>query len=72
MNIEIDRVIDGNLLRFYKPKWFIKIKPSDYDYNKEKALKNLYSNKDKTSLWYKNHKKSTQSDFKTDAPELKK
>lgn len=67
-----DRVIDGNLLRFYKPKWFIKIKPSDYDYNKEKALKNLYSNKDKTSLWYKNHKKSTQSDFKTDAPELKK
>ncbi|MDF7638588.1 LTA synthase family protein [Lactobacillus sp. ESL0791] len=67
-----DRVINGNLLRFYKPKWFKKIKPSDYDYNKEKALKKLYSTKNKTSLWYKNHRKSTQSAFKTDAPELKK
>lgn len=66
-----DRVIDGNLLRFYQPKWFTKIKSSDYNYNKDQALKKLYSKNNKTSLWYKNHKKSTQSKFKTDAPELK-
>ncbi|WP_289762696.1 LTA synthase family protein [Lactobacillus intestinalis] len=66
-----DRVIEGNLLRFYKPVWFEKVKPSDYDYNKEVALKKLDSSSNKTSLWYKNHKKTTQSKFKTDAPELK-
>ena len=67
-----DRVINGNLLRFYKPSWFEKVKPKDYDYNKDVALKKLYSSDNKTSLWYKNHKKSTQSKFKTDAPELEK
>ncbi|WEV37387.1 LTA synthase family protein [Lactobacillus sp. ESL0677] len=66
-----DRVIDGNLLRFYKPKWFKKVKASDYDYNKDKALKKLFS-VNKTSLWYHNHKKTTQKKFKTDAPELEK
>ncbi|BDR60109.1 LTA synthase family protein [Lactobacillus xylocopicola] len=66
-----DRVIAGNLLRFYKPKWFKKVKTQDYDYNSEKALHQLYA-KDKNSLWAKNHRKSTQKDFKTDAPELKK
>ena len=66
-----DRVIAGNLLRFYHPKWFKKVKPQDYDYNEQKALKNLYA-KNKTSLWYKNHQKSTQNKFKTDAPELEK
>ncbi|MEB3364206.1 hypothetical protein SDC49_12350 [Lactobacillus sp. R2/2] len=38
-----DRVITGNLLRFYKPKWFKKVKPQDYDYNEQKALKRLYA-----------------------------
>ncbi|UZX31946.1 LTA synthase family protein [Lactobacillus helsingborgensis] len=66
-----DRVIAGNLLRFYKPKWFKKVKPQDYDYNEHKALKRLYA-KNKTSLWYKNHQKTTQNKFKTDAPELRK
>ncbi|WP_338199789.1 LTA synthase family protein [Lactobacillus rizhaonensis] len=66
-----DRVIAGNLLRFYHPKWFKKVKPQDYDYNEQKALKKLYS-KNKTSLWYKNHQKTTQNEFKTDAPELEK
>ena len=66
-----DRVIAGNLLRFYHPKWFKKVKPQDYDYNEQKALKNLYA-KNKTSLWYKNHQKTTQNKFKTDAPELEK
>ncbi|MCX8735705.1 LTA synthase family protein [Lactobacillus sp. B4026] len=67
-----DRVIAGNLLRFYHPKWFKKVNPHDYNYNEEKALKNLYSSHNKTSLWYHNHKKSTQNKFKTDAPELEK
>ncbi|CCI86020.1 LTA synthase family protein [Lactobacillus pasteurii] len=67
-----DRVINGNLLRFYKPKWFKKVDVKDYDYNKEKALKKLDSSKSKTSLWYNNKKKSTESKFKTDAPELDK
>lgn len=66
-----DRVIAGNLLRFYHPKWFKKVKPQDYDYNEQKALKKLYV-KNETSLWYKNHQKSTQNKFKTDAPELEK
>ena len=66
-----DRVIAGNLLRFYHPKWFKKVKPQDYDYNEQKALKKLYS-KNKTSLWYKNHQKTTQNKFITDAPELEK
>ena len=66
-----DRVIAGNLLRFYHPKWFKKVKPQDYDYNEQKALKKLYS-KNKTSLWYKNQQKTTQNKFKTDAPELEK
>ena len=66
-----DRVIAGNLLRFYKPKWFKKVKLQDYDYNEQKALKRLYA-KNKTSLWYKNHQKTTQNKFKTDAPELRK
>ncbi|MGN1272417.1 MAG: LTA synthase family protein [Lactobacillus sp.] len=67
-----DRVINGNLLRFYRPKWFTKVQPKDYDYNKEPSLKRLFDDPSKTSLWYKNHKKTTQKDFKTDAPELKK
>ena len=67
-----DRVIAGDLLRFYKPKGFKKVNPHNYDYNEKKALKQLYSSKTKTSLWYQNHKKTTQKQFKTDAPELEK
>ncbi len=67
-----DRVIAGDLLRFYKPKGFKKVNPHDYDYNEKKALKQLYSSKTKTSLRYQNHKKTTQKQFKTDAPELEK
>lgn len=66
-----DRVINGNLLRFYKPKWFTKVKAKDYDYNKAASLKTLFDKTNKTSLWYRNHQKSTQKLFKTDAPELK-
>lgn len=59
-----DRIINGNLLRFYKPSWFTKVKVKDYDYNKEASLKKLFDHVNKTSLWYQNHKKSTQKFLK--------
>ena len=69
-----DRVITGNLLRFYKPDGFEYVKRKNYSYKKCDSLKRLKKaeKKSKNSLWYQNGKKTTQSDFKTDAPELKK
>lgn len=69
-----DRVITGNLLRFYKPYGFEYVKRKNYSYKKSDSLKRLKKaeKKSKNSLWYQNGKKTTQSDFKTDAPELKK
>ncbi|MDX5124990.1 LTA synthase family protein [Lactobacillus paragasseri] len=69
-----DRVITGNLLRFYKPNGFKYVKRKNYSYKKIDSLKRLKKaeKKSKNSVWYQNGKKSTQSDFKTDAPELKK
>lgn len=69
-----DRVITGNLLRFYKPNGFKYVKRKNYSYKKTDSLKRLKKaeKKSKNGVWYQNGKKSTQSDFKTDAPELKK
>lgn len=69
-----DRVITGNLLRFYKPDGFEYVKRENYSYKKSDSLKRLKKaeKKSKNSVWYQNGKKTTQSDFKTDAPELKK
>ena len=69
-----DRVITGNLLRFYKPNGFKYVKRKNYSYKKTDSLKRLKKaeKKSKNSVWYQNGKKSTQSDFKTDTPELKK
>lgn len=69
-----DRVITGNLLRFYKPNGFKYVKRKNYSYKKTDSLKRLKKaeKKSKNSVWYQNGKKSIQSDFKTDAPELKK
>ncbi|MGI1820539.1 LTA synthase family protein [Lactobacillus johnsonii] len=69
-----DRVITGNLLRFYKPDGFEYVKRKNYSYKKSDSLKRLKKaeKKSKNSVWYQNSKKTTQSDFKTDAPELKK
>ena len=69
-----DRVITGNLLRFYKPDGFEYVKRKNYSYKKSDSLKRLKKaeKKSKNSLWYQNGKKTTQSDFKTDAPEMKK
>lgn len=69
-----DRVITGNLLRFYKPDGFEYVKRKNYSYKKSDSLKRLRKTekKSKNSVWYQNGKKTTQNDFKTDAPELKK
>lgn len=69
-----DRVITGNLLRFYKPEGFEYVKRKNYSYKKSESLKRLKKaeKKSKNSVWYQNGKKTTQNDFKTDAPELKK
>lgn len=69
-----DRVITGNLLRFYRPDDFKYVKRKNYSYKKSESLKRLKKaeKKSRNSLWYQKGKKSTQSDFKTDAPELKK
>ena len=69
-----DRVITGNLLRFYKLDGFEYVKRKNYSYKKSDSLKRLKKaeKKSKNSVWYQNGKKTTQSYFKTDAPELKK
>lgn len=66
-----DRVIQGNLLRFYRPNWFQRVKPADYDYNRQVQMRQLFA-KHPTSLYAQRHDKSSQNLFKTDAPELKK
>lgn len=68
-----DRVVTGNLLRFYHPSWFTPVKTSDYDYTKTDSLKKLAeAGKSKTSLKSQLGKKDASSLYKTDAPELKK
>ena len=58
----------------YRPDDFKYVKRKNYSYKKSESLKRLKKaeKKSKNSLWYQKEKKSTQSDFKTDAPELKK
>ncbi|MHC9533059.1 LTA synthase family protein [Dellaglioa sp. L3N] len=68
-----DEVITGDLLRFYTPSNFTKVDKSDYNYKESAALKTLKKaqKKEKTSLIEQNGGVSTESLFKTDAPELK-
>ncbi|MCH4058061.1 MAG: LTA synthase family protein [Lactobacillaceae bacterium] len=67
-----DRVINGDLLRFYDLKGFTKVKASDYSYKYSKALAKLKRDqkKDKSSLLYRNDNKSSLDLYKTNAPEL--
>ena len=67
-----DRIITGDLLRFYTPPNFKAVNRKDYSYKKKEALSRLKKEekKKKNSVYYQNGKKSTQSKFKTDAPEL--
>ncbi|GAY74371.1 LTA synthase family protein [Lentilactobacillus kosonis] len=68
-----DRVIYGDLLRFYTPSGFKKVDKKDFTYQYTKAMKNLAdAQKNKpTSIMAENNDKSTLKDYKTDAPELK-
>lgn len=68
-----DRVIWGDLLRFYTPKGFKKANRKDFTYQYTKALDNLKQaqKKEPTSIEAKNNGKSTMNLYKTDAPELK-
>ena len=68
-----DRVMNGDLLRFYKLSGFKKVDKKDYTYNLKKSLTNLKhaQKKEKTSVKAKNNNQSTFDDYTTDAPELK-
>ncbi len=68
-----DKVINGDLLRFYKLSGFTKVAKKKITYNLKASLKQLkkVQKKLKTSLKYENDNKSTLSDYTTDAPELK-
>ncbi|WP_367341350.1 LTA synthase family protein [Limosilactobacillus sp.] len=67
-----DSLNEKNLLRFYHPKGFKTVKPSDYNYSgglkREKRIERKLGNKS-TSLYNKNGNKSTVSDYQTNAPE---
>lgn len=65
-----DKVLNGDLLRFYKLSGFTKVNKKNFTYNVKKSLSSLkkIQEKLKTSLYYQNDKKDT--DYSTDAPEL--
>ena len=68
-----DKVVNGDLLRFYKLPGFKKVDKKKYTYNLKKSLQNLkqQQKKQKTSLKSENNNQSTFDDYTTDAPELK-
>ena len=68
-----DRVINGDLLRFYHPAGFTKVDKKDYSYKKSTALKKLKKARTKngTSILAQNDNKSLMDLYQTDAPELK-
>ncbi|MCC6122441.1 LTA synthase family protein [Weissella cibaria] len=67
-----DNVQTGDLLRFYTPEGFKKVKKSDYSYKKSDGLKLLkqMDKKQDTTLKDQHDQKSTMADYVTDAPEL--
>ena len=68
-----DKVMNGDLIRFYNLPGFKKVNKKDYTYNMKKSLKNLKKDqkKHKTSVKAENNNQSTYDDYSTDAPELK-
>lgn len=67
-----DRVVNGDLLRFYKPDDYKRVDASDYDYKLSAATKQLKkAQKQGTSVLAKNKNKSVVDQYVTDAPELK-
>lgn len=68
-----DKVVLGDLLRFYNPKGFKKVDKKSYSYKYADGMKLLkeMDKKKKTDLLNKLKKKDTLNLYKTDAPELK-
>ncbi|KRL37132.1 LTA synthase family protein [Liquorilactobacillus uvarum] len=67
-----DKIVTGDLLRFYTPANFKKVNKSDYSYKYSDGMKKLKeAQKKKKSLIEQNGGKSTTDLFSTDAPELK-
>lgn len=67
-----DKVINGDLLRFYHLPDFTKVKKSDYSYNVQKGLAQLKRarKEKKTSLIDQNGGNSLFDQYTTDAPEI--
>ncbi|WP_203649830.1 LTA synthase family protein [Secundilactobacillus yichangensis] len=67
-----DRVIQGDLLRFYQLKDFKSVDKAKYNYKYSNGMQQLKDaqKSEPTSLMAKNHGKVT-ANYKTDAPELK-
>ncbi|UQS84063.1 LTA synthase family protein [Bombilactobacillus thymidiniphilus] len=67
-----DKVITGDLLRFYTPKGFAKVNKKNHTYSKTKSLKRLkeQDKKSKSSMLRQNNNKSSTDLYHTDAPEL--
>lgn len=68
-----DKIITGDLLRFYTPSGFKTVDKTKYSYKYSDGIKELkQAQKDEpTSVLQKNGGKSTESMYVTDAPELK-
>jgi lipoteichoic acid synthase len=68
-----DKIVTGDLLRFYTPSGFTKVDKSQFSYKYSNGIKQLKEarQKNKTSVIDKNGGKSTQDLYQTDAPELK-
>ena len=67
-----DKVMNGDLLRFYNLPGFKKVNKKSITYNLKKSLQNLVKQqkKQKTSLKTQNNNQTTLDDYSTDAPEL--
>lgn len=68
-----DKIITGDLLRFYTPEGFKATDKTKYNYKYSEGLKQLkQAQKDRpTSVLQQNNGNSTESLYETDAPELK-
>lgn len=68
-----DKIVTGDLLRFYTPQNFKKVDKSQYKYKRSDGIKALKAaqRKKKTSLIEQKGGKSTEDLYETDAPELK-
>ncbi|WP_282708704.1 LTA synthase family protein [Ligilactobacillus sp. Marseille-Q7487] len=68
-----DKIVTGDLLRFYTPSGFTKVDKSQFSYKYSNGIKQLKEarQKNRTSVIDKNGGKSTQDLYQTDAPELK-